>query len=298
MQSEIDLTVITRTLGHLPFLKRCLSSLEAALERDIRTEWIVVDDGCDNPAALACLVEGVVQTQRLKAKIVKSGERHRAKAANAGIAASSGTYVHFLDDDDVVLPGFYGETIGMLDRDRRLGAAAAKCERVVERLALDGESYVELSRALHYPEVGAVTLASLAVNQTLPLVSVLFRRELLEQIGGFDPAFEVCEDYELLLRVLRVADIRLSKQQLVCFHQRDSGGGISANSSVTTDFQAENSYFRNAMLRRDLDEGRIGVGWLLALGELSTGSVKTERILTQLYKHRLLQLTFGLLRRR
>jgi hypothetical protein len=42
----------------------------------------------------------------------------------------------------------------------------------------------------------------------------------------------------------------------------------------------------------------VGIGWLLALGELAGGSVKTERILTQLYKNRLFSSIFARLRSR
>lgn len=223
---------------------------------------------------------------------------HRAKAAAVGLNAALGSYVHILDDDDVVLPGFYAELVAMLENQPGIGAAASKAFRVVERPHSDGERYVEVHRARHYPELKSVTLASLAVTQFLPPCSVLFRRKVLEDAGGFDPAFAVGEDYDLLLRVLTVADIALLDRPLVEFHQRALNSGGAGNSKMTTDFQAEDAYFRNAMLRRDLAEGRIGLGWLLAHAELSRGSVKAERILDRLYRNRLLRSFYTMFRQR
>ena len=56
--------------------------------------------------------------------------------------------------------------------------------------------------------------------QCLPLCiispsSVLMRRELLEEVGGFDPEFPVCEDYDLWLRVALRYPIHLIPEKLI-----------------------------------------------------------------------------------
>lgn len=289
-------SVVTRTRGHMPFLRRCLSALRSSGQA-LHLQWIVVDDGSLDAAVVSDFVATASREGTLSTETIRTGASNRAAAANAGIAAATGVYLHFLDDDDVVLPGFYDQAIQMLESEPRLGAAAAKCVRVVEAASADGESFHEISRAQHYPEIKAITLASLAVTQTVPLVSVLFRRDALLETGAFDPSFAVCEDYDLLLRFLTVADIGLLRQSLVNFHQRETATGILGNSAATTDFAAENAYFRNAMLRRDLENERLGLGWLLAFGEMSGGSVKAERILTELYKNSLVRKAFSVLRR-
>jgi glycosyltransferase involved in cell wall biosynthesis len=292
------ISVLTRTLGHGPFLRRSLASIERAAHL-YEIEWIIVDDepkGVDEPLQRFC--DEVRSRGRLSPRLVRSRAGHRALAANEGLQVATGDYVHFHDDDDTVCPDFYRELVTMLQSDPRPGAAAARCERIVERLCNSEEyGYAIVEQSLHYPEVTAVTLASQAVSQTIPPISILFRRDALASVGEFDPAFEVGEDYELLLRFLQQRDIALSDRILARFHQRLDTASPAGNSRITTHFATEIAYFRNAMLRRDLAGGRIGLGWLLAFGELMSGSVKTERILSQFYKNRLAKSLFSRLRR-
>lgn len=290
-------SVITRTLGHLPFLDRIRTCLEAAAGPPT-IDWIIVDDEVGGSPALEEFVSSVTSTGRIEARLVKSLGRHRAKAANAGLMAAHGAFIHFLDDDDQVHPDFYRSTIATLERNTRAGAAAVKCDNVMERPSPDGMSFIEISRTPHYPEVTHITLASLAATQTIPLISVLFRSDALRKAGFFDITFDTCEDYEFLLRFLAAEDIVLLKETLASFHRRETPSDRDGHSAVTSDFATEISHFRNAMLRRDLNEGKLGLGWLLAMAELSSGSLKTEKILSQFYKYSLVNFMFSALRRR
>ncbi|MEP9370657.1 glycosyltransferase [Mesorhizobium sp. KR1-2] len=290
-------SVVTRTLGHLPFLNRVRTCLEASTSSPA-IDWIIVDDEVGGSPALDEFVSGAASTGRIKARLVKSLRRHRAKAANAGLTAAHGDFIHFLDDDDQICSDFYRHTIAALTQNERVGAAAVKCEAVMERPSLDGGSFIEISRTPHYPEVTHITLASLAATQTIPLISVLFRSDAVRKAGLFDVTFETCEDYEFLLRFLAVEDIMLLKETLASFHRRETPSDRDGNSAVTCDFATEISHFRNVMLRRDLNEGKLGLGWLLAMAELSGGSLKTEKILSQFYKYSFVNFMFSALRRR
>ena len=42
------------------------------------------------------------------------------------------------------------------------------------------------------------------MNHVANTIAVMFRREVLEQLGGFKPACSPAEDYELLLRAARL----------------------------------------------------------------------------------------------
>lgn len=292
-----SISVITRTLGHEPFLRRCRDSIEAA-SGGCEITWFIVNDatvGMDEPLQRFC--ELTTTIGRLRPRLIHSCAGHRAIAANEGLKAAIGEYIHIHDDDDTVEPDFYRVTTEALLRAPRVGAVATRCERVLERPSSHSSGYATVSRSLHYPEVAAITLASQAVNQTLPPISILFRRQALISVGMFDPKLEVFEDYELVLRFLRQYDISLLDRVLASFHQREASSEVHGNSRSTTNFAEENAFFRNAMLRRDLDGGQIGTGWLLALGELMSGSVKAERILSQLYKNRLAKHVFSKLRR-
>lgn len=290
------LSVITRTNDRLPLLRRCLSSLQAAAVEDL--EWIVVDDAPGGSAGVAEFIEIARSNLTAPLKLVVSGERNRAKAANAGLAAASGALVHFLDDDDTVSPQFYAKTIAFLGAQARFGAVATLAEGVTERPMPDG-SFREITRRLHYPETRAVSLAEFAVVQTIPPVAFVARREAIDAAGGFDPAFEVCEDYEFFLRFLAQSDIGILPEVLCAFHQREVASNTPkswANSSASYDHQLEDRLFRNALLRRDLSNGGMGLGWLLALGDMTRAAWRLNLVLDALHRRSIPRFLLRLLR--
>ena len=278
------ISVITRTCDRLPLLERCFESLRKASVADL--EWIVVDDQAGSNPQLREFVAraGSIGSVRL----VKSGARHRAKAANIGLAAATGELVHLLDDDDTVAPGFYGKTADFLSANTRFGAVVTLAERVVERRMTDG-SFKAIERLPHYPELRAVSLAELAVVQTFAPVSFVARRECLETIGGFNEQFEVCEDYDLYLRFLTRFDIGVVPEVLCAFHQREEGNVPETwlNSFASRQHRIEDKLFRNALLRRDLEQGKMGIGWLLAIGDMTRAAWRLNLVLDALQRRTL-----------
>jgi cellulose synthase/poly-beta-1,6-N-acetylglucosamine synthase-like glycosyltransferase len=275
------LSVITRTCDRLPLLKRCFQSIQQTNFSDL--EWIVVDDALGGNAELAQYVGSIAPA--FNARLILSGARHRAKAANVGLAAASGELVHFLDDDDTVAPGFYRKTAGFLADNAGFGAVATHAERVIERLTPDG-SMKEIARLPHYPEMQAASLAELAVVQTFAPVSFVARRKCIEAAGGFDERFEVCEDYDLYLRFLTRFDIGVVPEVLCAFYQREEGNVPDAwlNSPAVRQHRIEDKLFRNALLRQDLEQGKVGIGWLLALGDMARGSWRLNLALDALQR--------------
>lgn len=286
-------SVVTRTCDRLPLLKRCLQSIQQTGFNDL--EWIVVDDAQGGSDELSHFLQSIAPA--IDARSIRSGARHRAKAANAGLAAASGELIHFLDDDDTVAPDFYRKTASFLAGNERFGAVVTHAERVIERLMPDN-SLRAIERLPHYPETQAISLAELAVVQIFAPVSFVARRTCIEAIGGFDERFEVCEDYDLYLRFLTRFDIGVVPEVLCAFHQREGGSGLDAsvsdasvpdawlNSPASRQHRIEDKLFRNALLRQDLEQGKIGLGWLLALGDMTRGSWRLNLALDALQRRK------------
>ena len=217
-------------------------------------------------------------------RLVVSGKRHRAKAANTGLAATTGSLIHFLDDDDSVAPTFYQKTCKFLAENSRFGAVVTLADRVIERRMPDG-SFANFKRVPHYPETRAVSLAELAVVQMFAPVAFVARRECVDAVGGFCERFEVCEDYEFYLRFLTRFDIGVLPERLCAFHQREENVPESwLNSSASRQHRIEDKLFRNALLRQDLEQGTIGLGWLLALGDMTRAAWRINLVLDALQR--------------
>jgi glycosyltransferase involved in cell wall biosynthesis len=164
-------------------------AIESALAQTYRpVEVIVVDDGStDRSPAIA---------HRFPVRYLRQYNRGLTETRNRGIRESKGDYVVFLDADDRLRPeGIEAGVCALLERP--------ECAMIVGDhvfVSEDGrhlrDSHKDCLLNSHYQ-------ALLKSNFIEMISSVLFRRDVLEEVGGFDPGLRVAEDYELYMRIAR-----------------------------------------------------------------------------------------------
>jgi glycosyltransferase involved in cell wall biosynthesis len=164
-------------------------AIESALMQTYQpVEIIVVDDGStDNSPAIA---------QRFPVQYIHQQNQGLTPTRNLGIQQSKGDYLVFLDADDRIRPEAVEAGLSMM-------LERPECAMVIGDhvfISPDGahlrDSHKRCLPAAHYE-------ALLRSNFIEMISSVLFRRTVLEQVGGFDTTLSVAEDYELYLRVAR-----------------------------------------------------------------------------------------------
>lgn len=150
-------------------------------------EAIVVDDGSsDNTVEVAGRHPGV--------RLVRQQNRGLPAARNAGLRESSGDFVTFLDADDRLKP--HALEIGL--RTLREHPECALVSGQVELTRHDGS----LLRAAQHRIVDRDHYRMLLQgNDILSHATVMYRRQALEAVGGFDEKLAACEDYDLYLRL-------------------------------------------------------------------------------------------------
>jgi glycosyltransferase involved in cell wall biosynthesis len=152
-------------------------------------EVIVVDDGStDGTGSVAASFPFV--------RCVTQDNRGLAAARNAGLSASHGEFVIFLDADDTLLPGAIQTGARLLAADASLAFVAGQSRFITS----DGipQPTEQPIRASSDPYVALLTRNSIR-NPAM----VMFRRKVLDQAGGFDSRVDACADYEMYLRIAR-----------------------------------------------------------------------------------------------
>lgn len=135
------------------------------------------------------------------------------EACNQGLAAAEGRRAMVLNNDTVVTPGWHAALAAALDREPSAGVAVPRSNHVGGLQLLESVGYDEApSPALDaFAADRAARLAG--EGREVPRVTglcALIRREVLEQVGGFDTVFRLgnFEDDDYSLRV-RMAGWRL-----------------------------------------------------------------------------------------
>lgn len=269
--TKIRVSVITRTKDRPALVRRAIVSvLEQTLD-----EWehIIVNDGGDAASleSVAALFQDRYQG-RLQI-IHHPASLGMQNASNAGIARATGEFLVIHDDDDSWAPDFLRRTVSCLDRhgpEAQVQGVVTQSTQIFEEIDADGQPR-ELRRRPYYP-FDSITLFKLAAGNLFPPICFLFRRAAWEKTGPFDQAFDALGDWDFNLRFSRLFEIEVLACTLANYHWRHQSLGNQYANTVTDAVHDQHikmtDYLRNAYLRRDLDQGKNDLGWLLNVAPL------------------------------
>lgn len=222
MASGALFSVIVPTYNRPEQLERALKSVERQSLKDF--ELIVVDDGSDTS-----YVDQVVQQARCpKVRIIRQVvNRGPAAARNAGVAASTGELIAFLDDDDQFADEFLAVTAkAFLNAGSRIGASWSAVESTTQTYEFFGRyAPVVEEPADDHKFLSEFLAAGAGCGLTI-------RMNCLKAIGGFNEAFRIGEDTELFVRMLAAGyrPVRLPPDLVLV--ERNAGGSLTTKATL------------------------------------------------------------------
>lgn len=146
-----------------------------------------------------------------------------SKSRNYGVKLSNGEYIAMLDSDDYWIDNFkLQKQIEILDNDKNIGliGSAIRCEDENEKF---------IKNDIFNREDTKIRKVILSKNQ-FAQSSVLFRKDIFQETGGYDENLEVCEDYDLWLKIGKVS--KYANIQDVSTAYMIHSGGISKSKKL------------------------------------------------------------------
>lgn len=192
-------------------------------------------------------------------------------ARNHGLRLAQGRYLALLDSDDLWLPTKTELQVAFLEANPDFGMVVCDVERV------DSDyRHIDVFRRRDTLREDGWVLRWVLHNPALAPASVLMRREVVEQLGGFDEGLRTAEDLEFHLRVARHWKIGVVEQALV--RAMRGHDGLSAANSTYDDYvrvvEAAVAGARGSVDDRELDEALAGTYARNARGMLIRGRWK------------------------
>ncbi len=210
-------------------------------------EIVVVDDGSTD-----CTPD-VVRALGSPVRCIRQANAGPASARNTGFAGSGGRYVAFLDSDDRWFPGAVPTLVRHLDQhentpfifgDTLMGSPGSELKSVVS--VFGGDKFANLPSREIEPGIRRFErrpfFRQLVRRNFVFLGGLVMRREVVDQVGGFDSSQFGSEDWHFLLRLALRYEYSYHAGLAVAFYRQHS-------SNLTRDDDLMNAGFCKALAR-------------------------------------------------
>jgi O-antigen biosynthesis protein len=178
-------------------------------------ELCIADDASTSETALAVLREYAVQDPRIKVAF-RSENGHISRATNTALALATGEWVALLDHDDLLTEHALAWVAITLDRHPQA------------RLVYSDEDKVDGSNQRFDPYFKCEWNRALFYSHNMITHLGVYRRDLLDAIGGFRHEFVGAQDYDLALRCIeRIQPDQIVHIPRILYHWRVHAGSTA-----------------------------------------------------------------------
>lgn len=212
--TQPTVSIIVPTFNRAHYLPECLDSLVAQTVPPL--EIIVVDDGSEDAT------REVVARYAAPVRYIYKENGGKSTAVNLALGQCRGDLIWLFDDDDVALPDAIEHRLEALANSPEAGFVYS-----AHYVGMDGpEGKIERGQ-LYVPQQPTPESFLLEIMKScfFHLNSALVRRTLYSAVGGFDSALKTGEDYDIQIRLARVASPAFSTHPSFIFRQHQGARG-------------------------------------------------------------------------
>jgi glycosyltransferase involved in cell wall biosynthesis len=224
-----SLSVLIPSYNHAAYVGAALDSLWA--QTRLPDQVLVIDDGSTD-GSVAVIEQALARAPgAVRCALRVQANRGIAATRNALVAAVDSDLIAFLDSDDIYAP----TRLTRLTADwqpHRPYFAASGVGFVAEPGGDLGDGWeatyrLLLSQGMAFPSAG---FALLRAHFLISASNYVMSHHLVEQAGGFDPGLQVCQEWDLTLRLLPEVEPRFIPEPLL--HYRRHGSNTSRRSQA------------------------------------------------------------------
>ncbi len=209
-------------------------------------EILLIDDGSSAPSLLEALPNVAARDRRI---VLARAAKHEgiSAASNQGLALARGEWVGFLDHDDLLEPDALFEVMKLLQAHPDADLIYSDEDRLTEN---------GFEKPLLKPDWSPDFF--LSYNYLAHFTCL--RRDLVENVGLFQPRYDGAQDYDLFLRVSERTN-RIHHVPRVLYHWRTSETSMADNFRRKPKALEAGKQAIEEHLRRRGDAGHVTIDW-------------------------------------
>ncbi|TAA72296.1 glycosyltransferase family 2 protein [Planococcus salinarum] len=214
MENAGDLvSIVIPTYNRSNLLQKAISSLQTQTYQNI--EIIIVDDCSSDDTEEVVRNMKDARIHYIKHEMNKGG----SEARNTGLRQAGGKFIGFLDSDDQWLPEKLEKQLSLFKKNPSAGVVYTGVQVV------NGDKVIETVIPQYKGDLLPKLFEGNCLNTTS---SILVKKELLIEVGGFDGSLPSCQDWDLYIRLALITKFDFVKEPLVLFFEHD-GERITTN---------------------------------------------------------------------
>lgn len=185
-------------------LRECIESVKMQTYQNF--EIVLVDDASTQESVRGVLRE--YETEDKITVIYRKENGHISRATNDGIAAAKGEFVALCDCDDLYAPNALYEIARKLNEDKTYDFIYSDEDKISEDGRVRRDPFFK-------PDWSPETFMSYMYTCHLSV----YRKSLLEELGGLRTGFEGAQDYDLVLRLMEKTN-KIGHVAKILYHWR------------------------------------------------------------------------------
>lgn len=257
------ISIVTPSYNQAQFIEETIQSV---LEQDYaRREYLIFDGGSNDGS-----VEIIRRYEDRLDFWISERDRGQSHAINKGFSIARGDVLTWLNSDDVLLPGALSTVAGCFDRHPEV-------DLVYGDFVYTNLQGAIIRRRKVFPRI---SYDQLVFHDYLGQPAVFFRRSLFEQVGSIDESLTYGMDWELFLRMWKVAQTMHVARELATYRIHESAKGSSEDDDR---FQRDTRIIQKRHIRHPFRSAAANRIWqrykfILSLGRRTWSVVRDDPI--------------------
>lgn len=220
------------------WLRLCIDSVL----NQLYTNWelCIADDASTKPHIKRVLNEYAEKDARIKV-VFRAKNGHISESSNSGLEVAAGEYVGLLDHDDELSVDALYENVKLLNEHPEADIVYSDEDKITEE------------GMRHSPYFKPDWSPDLLLSQMYTCHFSIYRKSLVDQVGGFRKGYEGSQDYDLVLRVSELTNYIYHIPKILYHWRTIPESTASGAGAKNYTHYAGVKALQDAMVRREFD---------------------------------------------